>query len=311
MSNLLPTETALQLQCQSETPTLESYTAREANVGGLNVYRALPNRKRRLVGPWCFLDHYGPLSFESGKPMDVAPHPHIGLQTVTWLFSGEALHKDSLDNEQLILPGQLNLMTAGKGISHSEETPVRHSSKLHGLQFWVALPDSHRNNEPAFHHYSNLPEIDFYGARAVVLMGTLGKTKSPAASFSELLGAEFSTKQKVEAEVPINSDFEHAIFPIEGTVTLEKQILQPDALYYVGSGRESLSFQMAAETKVLLLGGAPFGEKILMWWNFVARTQEEIARARNEWEEGTDFGTVKRYAGRRIAAPPLLARPKS
>jgi quercetin 2,3-dioxygenase len=311
MSNLLPTNIALQIQCKPERPTLESYSSREADIAGLAVHRALPNRKRRLIGPWCFLDHYGPLAFESGKAMDVAPHPHIGLQTVTWLFSGEALHKDSLDNEQLILPGQLNLMTAGKGISHSEETPARHSSKLHGVQFWVALPESHRNLEPAFHHFSELPEIGFGSARAVVLIGSLGNMKSPAAAYSELVGAEFTANQNVEFKIPINSDFEHAIFPIEGGLILGKEILQPDVLYYLGSGRESMSFQMTAETKFLLLGGAPFGEKILMWWNFVARTSEEIAQARSEWQEGSRFGTVSRYAGKRIPAPPLLVRPTS
>ena len=311
MSNLIPDPSALQIQSNPESATIESYVSREADIGGLSVHRALPNRKRRLVGPWCFLDHYGPLTFETGKPMDVAPHPHIGLQTVTWLFSGEALHKDSMENEQLIVPGQLNLMTAGKGISHSEETPGRNSSKLHGVQFWVALPDAYRNTEPSFHHHSKLPEINFGSARVVVLIGALAETLSPATSYSEMIGAEFTANQKDDLDLPIKSNFEHAIFPIEGSILLDKEILQPDVLYYLGSGRDSLSISVSAKTKFLLVGGAPFGEKILMWWNFVAHTSEEISRARTEWEEGNRFGTVRRYAGNRIPAPPLSVRPKS
>jgi quercetin 2,3-dioxygenase len=310
MSNLWPTETALQMQCNPENVTLEAYSAREADVGGLTLYRALPNRKRRLVGAWCFLDHYGPLTFQTGKPMDVAPHPHIGLQTVTWLFTGEALHNDSLGNEQLIVPGQLNLMTAGKGISHAEETPEQNSSHLHGVQLWIALPESHRNTDPDFHHYNKLPEIDFGSARAMVLIGSLGNITSPAELYSPIVGAEFTSNQKGQFEVPVNPDFEHAIFPIEGTVLLAKEILQPNILYYLGSHRHSLTFQITEQAKFLLLGGASFGENVLMWWNFIARTPNEIEQARTDWEQGNRFGSIQRYGSRRISAPAFVVRPK-
>ena len=310
MSNLLPGPTALPCGGEPATASFESYAAREADVGGLVVRRALPNKQRRLVGAWCFLDHFGPLYFESGKPLDVAPHPHIGLQTVTWLINGEVLHKDSQDNEQLIIPGQLNLMTAGKGISHSEETPIRHSSTLHGVQLWVALPENHRNTDPTFQHHSELPRINFGPASATVLIGELAGARSPATAFSSLVGAEFATERSAELEIPVNVQFEYAIFPIEGSTSLHGSSLQPDVFYYLGTRRDTLHFSLSGKTRFLLLGGEPFSEKILIWWNFVARTNEDMVEARNDWVQGSRFGTVTRYSGSRTPAPPLRVRLK-
>ena len=313
MSDLMPLPHAL--ECTPDAapvPSRQAYPARSADLGGgLVVRRALPHRERRLVGPWCFLDHFGPLAFDAGKPMDVAPHPHIGLQTVTWLIAGEVLHKDSLGFEQLIRPGQLNLMTAGRGIAHSEETPPRHSHELHGVQLWVALPDADRNAAPAFDHYAELPMMTLGACRAMVLIGEFAGVRSPAATYSRMVGVELVADGHGRTDVPLIRRFEHAVVLVDGDVRLDDLALAPDTLYDLGTGREQVSLTVRAGARLMLLGGEPFGERILMWWNFVARTSEEIAQARSEWEQDDRrFGAVRGYAGGRIPAPPLtrLAR---
>jgi quercetin 2,3-dioxygenase len=311
MSDLMPS--AETIECPTGlalAPVLESYPAHQAALpGGLVVRRALPRSARRMVGPWCFLDHYGPLTFDAGKPMDIGPHPHIGLQTVTWLIEGEALHKDSLGTERLIRPGQLNLMTAGSGISHAEETPGRHSGRIHGLQFWVALPETRRHGAPAFDHYAELPVVVLGACRAVVLMGALDGVQSPARSYSPMIGADVVTIGDGAVRVPLDPRFEHAIMSVEGRVAIDDRGLEPSTLYYLGTGRHEVILAVTAESRLALLGGEPFGERILMWWNFVARTQEEIAQARRDWEQGDRFGSVPTYGGPRIPAPALTPRP--
>jgi len=293
----------------ASAPVLESYPAREAALpGGLTVRRALPRAVRRLVGPWCFLDHYGPLAFGAGKPMDIAPHPHIGLQTVTWLIEGEALHNDSLGNQRLIRPGQLNLMTAGAGISHAEETPSRNSGRLHGLQLWVALPEARRHGPPAFDHYPELPIAAIGTVRAAVLMGELGGVRSPATAHSRMVGADVVARNGGDADLPLDPSFEHALMLIDGHAALGDRVLERATLYYLGTGRAGLRLTARAGSRLVLLGGEPFGEHILMWWNFVARTPEEIAQARQDWERGSRFGSVRAYVGARIPAPPLSPR---
>ncbi|HVA55909.1 MAG TPA: pirin family protein [Gammaproteobacteria bacterium] len=165
MSNLEPSPIAGRLENQSASQHgIVSYPARSADLGGgLTVVRALPLRQQRLVGPWCFFDQFGPVSFSNNKIIDVAPHPHIGLQTVSWLFDGEVLHNDSLGCTGVARPGELNLMTAGRGIAHSEETPIRNSGILHGLQLWVALPNSERQRQASFDHYTDLPVLELGG----------------------------------------------------------------------------------------------------------------------------------------------------
>jgi redox-sensitive bicupin YhaK (pirin superfamily) len=311
MSNLTPSPDALQCEADAaSTPSLTGYPARSTDLGGgLVVRRALPQGGRRLVGPWCFLDHFGPLAFDAGKPMDVAPHPHIGLQTVTWLIEGEVLHKDSLGYEQMIRPSQLNLMTAGGGISHSEETPPRHSRALHGLQLWLALPDAHRHAAPAFDHYSELPVVALGTGRATVVIGELDGVRSPVHTYSSTIGAELAIDRDGRIEVCLAPSFEHAILLIHGHAGLGDTVLAPDTLYYLGTGREQLSLRLRAGARLMLLGGEPFRERILMWWNFVARTPEEIAEARRDWEQAhRRFGAVSAYVGDRLPAPPLTPR---
>jgi redox-sensitive bicupin YhaK (pirin superfamily) len=311
MSNLVPTATAE--ACVSEpasTPILQALPGRLTDVGGLPIRRLLPRSARRLVGPWCFLDSYGPLTFASGKPMDIGPHPHLGLQTVSWLLDGELVHHDSLGCEGPAGPGVLNVMTAGRGIAHSEETPAPNSGRLRGVQLWVALPDAHRETTPAFEQHRELPTLDLDGGRATVLMGELGGVHSPARSFSPVVGAEVVGAPDRSLVIPLQPAFEHVLVPLQGDWKLAGQALAIDTLYYLGCGRRELVLSAQAEpSHILLLGGAPFGEAILMWWNFVARTTDEIVAAREDWQAGRRFGEVRAYGGARLEAPPFVARP--
>ena len=310
MSNLSPTTLAEPCASEPEKPTLQELPGRLTDLGGLAIRRLLPRSQRRLVGPWCFLDAYGPLSFTSGKPMDVAPHPHIGLQTVSWLVEGEVVHHDSLGLEATAAPGALNLMTAGHGISHAEETPAANAGRLRGVQLWVALPDESRATAPGFESHRTLPAVDLPGCRATLIMGELAGARSPARAFSPIVGADLSLAGGRPAVVPIDPDFEHAIVPLSGACRLEDRPLAVDTLYYLGCDRRELRLSAdGGPARVLLLGGAPFGETILMWWNFVARTTEEIVAARDDWQAGRRFGEVRAYAGVRLEAPPFLARP--
>ena len=311
MSNLAPTTMAE--TCVSEptsTPILEALPGRPSDLGGLPIRRLLPRSQRRLVGPWCFLDSFGPLAFASGKPMDVAPHPHVGLQTVSWLLEGEVLHKDSLGRQGLAVPGVLGLMTAGRGIAHSEETPSRNGGRLGGVQLWVALPQANRETAPSFDQYRDLPAAQVDGGCATVFMGELAGARSPARAFSPILGAEVTGDPERRIAVPLLPDFEHALVLLAGDCRLDGQALAADTLYYLGCGRRELLLVSGARPlRALLLGGAPFGESVLMWWNFVARATAEIVAAREDWEAGRRFGAVSAYDGPRIPAPPFFARP--
>jgi quercetin 2,3-dioxygenase len=272
---------------------------------GMAVTRTLPNRRRRMVGAWCFLDAYGPDDLAGTPGMRVGPHPHIGLQTVSWLVQGEVLHRDSLGHLQEIRPGQLNLMTAGRGISHSEETPTVNSGVLQGVQLWVALPEPARTRPPAFTHHADLPVLTFGDLHATVIMGELSGAVSPAATFSPLTGAEITAAASAEGVVPLRADFEYAVLTLDGAATVDGQELKPGPLLYLGEDRTSLRIEAGPATRVLLLGGEPFGEELVMWWNFVARTHEEVVEARAGWESGSLFGEVHGYDGPPLPAPPM------
>jgi len=290
---------------------LESYPNREMRLGSLAIERALPIRERRLVGAWCFLDRFGPLSFTSGRPMDVAPHPHIGLQTVTWLIEGEVAHDDSLGCESVARPGGVNVMTAGRGISHAEWTPAPNVGRLNGVQLWVALPSEVRAMTPEFQHVAEVPQVDLPGGVARVFAGTLAGATSPARHHSPIVGADLAVHAGGSLELPLDPGHEHAIIVLSGEIAVDEHPLAPHALWYLGVGRASVRLRSTRGGRALLIGGPPFPENILMWWNFVARTPEEIAEARADWEGHRRFGRVTRYDGPRLEAPPLhrVARP--
>jgi redox-sensitive bicupin YhaK (pirin superfamily) len=283
--------------------TIDAIPGREMHLGSLKIWRALPVRDRRLIGPWCFLDRYGPLTFTDGQPMDVAEHPHIGIQTVSWLLAGEVLHLDSLGYEATARPGAVNVMTSGRGIAHAEVTPRENRGQLNGVQLWVALPQASRNIEPAFQHIAEVPRYETGGAVAQVFAGTLGDVTSPAPHFSKIVGSDLRIEN--DAVIPLDASFEHGLFMLEGEAQLEGQTLTPNVLYYLGLGRAQVALTTQRSARFLLLGGPPFGEHVLMWWNFVARTPEEIAAARDDWQSRRRFGEVRKYSGPRLDAPSL------
>ena len=294
----------------AEAPGAELTEARVARVGDMTVRRLLPLRLRRSVGAWCFVDHYGPMSVDGVTGMRVPPHPHIGLQTVTWLISGNVLHRDSLGSEQVIRPGQLNLMTAGRGIAHSEESPAEHDPSLHGVQLWVALPDASRHTEPAFAHHAELPATGIGGFEVTVFAGSLGGARSPARMFSEIVGAELAARRDASGSLPLAASHEHVIFVATGSARVDgapdATVLRPGQLLYLDTGREQVGVSAAAGSRLFLLGGVPLGEQLVMWWNLVARTPEEIEAAVADWRAGR-FGTVAGYDGEPLPAPPLVA----
>ena len=278
---------------------------RLTDVGGIPVQRSLPRRGRRTVGPWCFVDHFGPADVPDVS-MQVGPHPHIGLHTVTWVLEGELLHRDSLGSEQLIKPGQLNLMTAGRGVAHAEETPAGASGTLHGIQLWVAQPETTRSGAAAFEHHPSLPQAEVAGVVATMLVGELAGARSPARSDSPLVGADLVLRGS--AMLPLDPAFEHALLVVDGPITADGVTVVPGAFAYFAPGRTELALDGTA--RALLIGGVPFEEPILMWWNFVARTKEEMVQARQDWETASDrFGAVESELGRIGAPPPLWDRP--
>jgi quercetin 2,3-dioxygenase len=290
-----------------EPHDFELTEARNASVGSMTVRRLLPLRLRRSVGAWCFVDHYGPLDIDGVTGMNVPPHPHIGLQTVTWLLSGNVLHRDSLGSEQLIRPGQLNLMTAGRGIAHAEESPEPHDRVLHGVQLWVALPDVSRDTGPAFEHHARLPQNRLGGFAITVLVGELAGAASPASTFSPIVGAELTAAAgPASCLLPLRPDFEHVAFVAAGQASVNDVELTVGQLLYLPEGRPDAMLSAPGGATLMLLGGVPLGEPLLMWWNFVARTPEEIASATAAWRAG-EFGSVGGYQGDPLPAPPLVA----
>jgi redox-sensitive bicupin YhaK (pirin superfamily) len=308
MSNLDPASaTSLSVECDaaSAAPVAQRVAARITVLGeGMRIRRALPARERRLIGAWCFLDHFGPTDIAGTRGMRVGPHPHIGLQTVSWLLQGEVLHRDSLGSLQLIRPGQLNLMTSGRGISHSEESPATTSPTLHGLQLWVALPDTARNMGPVFDHYPALPTVERDGVSITVFAGEALGERSPAAVHSPLVGLDFQMAPQSSTQLPVRSHFEYGALVMQGSLTVAGEELAPGTLLYLGCGRESLSLRSDTGARAVLLGGEPFTEPVLMWWNFVARTKVEILQACQDWNAQSDYlGDVKGYDGARLTAP--------
>ena len=286
MSNLeeRPAEVVVE---PAPSPRVEVMAPREVPLGGLRamrVRRTLPQRQRSLIGAWCFVDHYGPDDVATSGGMSVAPHPHTGLQTVSWLFSGEIEHRDSAGHHAMVRPGELNLMSAGRGISHSEVSTGQVST-LHGAQLWVALPDAARHAEPHFTHHAPTPHADI-GWEARVFLGSLLGVTSPVETYTPLLGAELLLEPATELVLDVDATFEHGVLIDSGAVDVESERSEPHDLVYVPPGRTSLTLTTYDEpVRLLVLGGPPFGESIVMWWNFVGRSHDEIVDFRREWQE--------------------------
>ncbi|WP_199440209.1 pirin family protein [Umezawaea beigongshangensis] len=311
MSNTEAAPAELTCRAEPERRVVQVLTAREVPLGGpraMRVRRTLPQRARSLVGAWCFADHYGPHDVATGGGMDVAPHPHTGLQTVSWLFSGEIEHRDSSGAHAVVRPGELNLMTGGSGICHSEvSTPG--TTVLHGVQLWVALPDEHRHTGRDFQHHVP-PVLRLGDAEIRVFLGTLAGRTSPVSTFTPLLGAELVLAPHARLELEVDPAFEHGVLLDTGSVAVAGHDLSPAELGYVGAGGRTLELvnRTGTPARLLLLGGTPFAEDVVMWWNFIGRDHEEIAEFRREWQAESDrFGRVEGYSGtpRRLPAPVL------
>ena len=288
-------------RCEDERlEGVEVREGRRTEVGGVGVVRVLPTKGRRTVGAWCFVDLMGPLDAERPDPLEVGPHPHIGLSTVTWLLEGEALHSDSLGTEQVIRPGQLNWMTAGHGIAHAE---LAARPPFRGAQMWVAQPEATRHGVSAFVHHADLPAVELEHAEGVLFAGTLDGSASPARADTPIVGLDLALRPGTSV-VPAPRTFEHAVVPLDGRVLVGPAVVEKGWLALVPAGVEELPITADGDAaRVLVLGGEPLGERIEMWWNFVARTKDEITDAWRAWRDRTDrFGEVSTLMPR-IEAP--------
>lgn len=291
-------------------PCVQLWPARDVPLGGVRgvtVSRTLPQRGMPTVGAWCFLDSFGPAAPE----MSVLPHPHIGLQTVTWPLSGVIRHRDSLGSDVLVRPGELNLMTAGNGIAHSEFSWLSETDTMRGLQLWVALPEAARHGAAAFEQHRELPSIQLGKLSITVLLGEVAGQRSPALTFTPIVGAQIDSGAG-SSTLPLNPDFEHAVLVLDGALVIDGTPIPAGPLAFLGAGRSELDITVEAGSRFFLLGGEPFGEDLLMWWNFVGRSQEEIETARADWESAAarfpqvqGHGPAAGAEAGRIPAPPL------
>ncbi|MEO5534569.1 MAG: pirin family protein [Pseudolysinimonas sp.] len=294
---------------------VEILEPREVPLGGpraFTVLRTLPQRARSLVGAWCFVDSYGPVPADHAGTMTVPPHPHTGLQTVTWLYAGEIEHRDSVGSRALIEPGQVNLMTAGAGIQHSEVSTAA-ATELHGAQLWIALPDRSRHVDPFFESFTPQP-VTLGDATLRVFIGTLAGASSPVSAFTGLVGAQIDLPAGGRVEVPVDPTFEHALVVDRGTPRLQGVTVPTTRLGVVPAGAATLHIEAGDEPlRALLIGGEPLGEQIVMWWNFVGRSHDEIVAFREQWQSEViagsttsgRFGEVADYPGAPLPAPEL------
>lgn len=294
-------------------PSIPVADSRSATVGGTPVRRALPQRTRRTVGAWCFADHIGPVDVTDPTAAGIGPHPHIGLQTVTWLLDGEFRHVDSIGSDQRIEPGQLNLMTAGNGVVHAEEWRGGSGSDtnrhLHGIQLWVAQPEATRHGAPAFEHHGDLPRLELGHGDATVLIGAFTDATSPARRDTDHFGVELRLRPGATT-LPVEPGHEHALVVLDGQVRIEgtAQVtgatVVPGKLAYLQPGCDEVTFSVDEDTIAMFIGGTPFEAKVSMWWNFVGRDHDEITAAQQDWNGHDDdrFGDVASSLDR-IAAP--------
>lgn len=297
------------------TTTTQFIPVRRAVLGeGLSIDRALPSRQQRTIGAWCFLDHLGPVRVHNGQGgIDVGPHPHIGLQTFTWMIQGHIWHQDSLGFKQLIAPKQINLMTSGAGIVHTEETPTDAADEwLHSVQLWIALPEGHKDMAPDFVHYPSLPQFHHQGADVVVLVGALLGHASPVSVHSPLLAVELYAEAATTVTLPLQPEFEYGVLVLTGVADVNEHAgLDKQTLLYLPLGGEVMTVALGAGTRVFVVAGAPLAEPPLLWWNFVADDHEAVAQARADWAQGAPrFGSVDGYDGPRMTAPELVGRIK-
>lgn len=281
--------------------------ARMSDVGGIPVARTLPTKAQRTIGPWCFLDHAGPVEFavdESG--MQVGPHPHTCLQTFTWMLAGEVLHRDSLGSRQVIRPGEVNLMTAGHGICHTEESILTAEAgrELHAAQLWIALPEEQQDCAPAFEHYPDLPTRHEQGVQLTVLIGEYDGTQAPTRHFSPILGLDIHFAQDSEITLNLNRQFEHGITGLIGHFQVNGERFAQDELAVLANGVSHVTIAAQAGTRLLVIGGEPLAKPITIWWNYVGYSKDYISQAQQDWHAHHErFGDVPNSNAARMQGP--------
>lgn len=268
----------------------------------MSVTRWLPHRSLPMVGAWCFLDRMGPQRVD----MRVLPHPHTGLQTVTWPLAGSIRHRDSLGTDVVLRPGELNLMTGGRGVAHSEVS-LGESPLLHALQLWIALPAAMDDAPAGFEQHTDLPVVEVPGGRITVIVGEMAGATSPATVHSPLVGADVSLDAGASTMLELAPGFEHAVLVLEGSATAAGTDLDVGPLLFLAAGAEHLTLASAGGARLLLLGGEPYGDDLVLWWNFIGRTHEDVVAARAAWEDhdAGRFPLVPGHGRDRIPAPPL------
>ena len=305
MTNTNYTEISDSQDCESYiNQFIQDFQIRSAEIGkGTVIKRALPSRQKRMIGAWCFLDHAGPVTFPQGDGLDVGPHPHTGLQTFTWMIEGTMMHTDSLGTKQLIRPYQVNLMTAGHGISHTEVAPDT-ETKMHAAQLWIALPDDKLNMPPQFDHYPVLPKTQQDQVEFTVLVGEFMGQSSPVAVHTPLVGIDMTAQADAKTRIPLNPKFEYGFLALEGHAWVNEHELNQDNLVVLEPGVEHIEIDIPKGHRVLLIGGEPFETPILLWWNLVGRTTEGLREAREQWvNHDARFGEIPDYDGPRLEAP--------
>lgn len=297
-----PEEIVVSAQSDADAAAVTVIEPRMVPLGGvraMTVRRTIPHRVRRTIGAWCFLDHYGPNDVTEGEGMLVPPHPHTGLQTVSWLFRGEIEHRDALGSHQLVAPGEMNLMTAGFGISHSEVS-THTDQVLHGVQLWVVLPKAQRHTAAEFSHTVAKEVILDAGvgdARALVFMGELAGVTADAQGFSALVGAELLIPAGGELTLEADAAYEYGVLVDSGAIWLNDTAVGEHALGVLDSGQQTIHLRAGdTDARLLLIGGEPLHEPFVMWWNFIGDTHADVVAAREAWmsevieRQASDFG---------------------
>ncbi|AUZ04768.1 MULTISPECIES: pirin family protein [Vitreoscilla] len=270
---------------------------------GFEILRGLPQRALRRIGAWIFLDHLGPVQVTRAEQLHVHSHPHIGLQTFTWMIEGEIEHKDSLGYHQTIQAGQINLMTAGNGIAHTEIS-LNPTGRLHSAQLWIALPDSHKNMPAAFENYPNLLAIKTDESTQTILVGSWQGQTSSVKVHTPLIAVDILSQQTHQVTLPLNPDFEYGLMALEGNFSIEQTDCDASVLVYLPKGQTEVNVHLPANSRVLLIGGEPMQEELIVWWNLVARTQAEIEQAREDWQNQSErFGNLSLLGDGWLQAP--------
>ncbi|MGI8457185.1 MAG: pirin family protein [Propionibacteriaceae bacterium] len=293
--------------CRSSSTADQTLTARKVWLGRTTeVERVLPDRTVRMIGAWCFLDHYGPQDVSDGPGMQVWAHPHTGLQTVSYLLDGEIEHRDSVGSHAMVRPGELHVMTAGRGIVHSELSLAEHPPRLHGLQLWVALPDHARSVPPSFDSYAALPPLAAPGVTGQVVIGTLAGVSAPASGHTPLCAADLRLAPATTYRLPLDPSFEYGVLVVAGSASVDDHDLAVDQLRYTEPGRTAVTVVTEPGCRLLVIGGEPFAEEIVMWWNFVGRSHEEVAAYRQEWLARADRFPAVVSRGEKVLEAPMM-----